>query len=269
MLVFTLITIMISQALAEDSLKVRVNRWLEVRSISGNVVYQSSQRSKPATIGTKLNQIGEKITTGKNSKTLLALDTGVGFIEVAENTTLQIKEMGKTNNGGLLTDLQVSGGQIKLKLRRFTNQDSRLRIETPAGITGVRGTEFGISVQPNGKTGVATLTGSVVTSAEGQSVNVNKGFQSLIIPGEPPTPPVKLRDNPNLELQLLADIGNQTAQVVGKVDPVNLLLIGNQPVNTNREGFFDVTVAMPRDRQISASVITPLGKRQNYELAVP
>ena len=32
---------------------------------------------------------------------------------------------------------------------------------TPAGVSGVRGTEFGVSVLPSGKAGLATLKGMV------------------------------------------------------------------------------------------------------------
>ncbi|HLO87429.1 MAG TPA: FecR family protein [Nostocaceae cyanobacterium] len=265
----TVILFIISQAFAKDNLQLRINRWLEVRSISGNVSYANAQTSQPARVGTRLKNVGESISTGKNSRTVLALDTGIGFINVAENTQLRIQQLKKTSSGGSITDLQVLTGQVKLKLRRFTNQSSHLRIETPAGITGVRGTEFGVSVQPSGKTGIATLTGSVATTAQGQSVNVNKGFQSLVIPGEAPTPPVPLRDDTKLDLLGIKDIGNGEAQIVGKVDPVNLVILTNRPLNTDRNGNFDLKVPIPSDRLISVSVTTPLGKQKNYRLAVP
>lgn len=257
------------QALAKNNLHLRVNRYLEVRSIFGNVIYGNQQTSQPANVGTKLQKVGDSISTGKNSRTMLALDTEIAFVEVAENTKLQIQKLHSTSNNGKVTELLLTGGQVRLKVRPLNNRESRLEIKTPAGITGVRGTEFGVSVQPSGKTGVATLKGQVVTSAQGKTVSVNKGFQSFIIPGKPPSPPVRLQDDTSLQIKILADMGNQQAKIAGKVDPVNLIILANESLITNQNGEFEVITALPNNRKIAVSITTPLGKKQKYELAVP
>jgi hypothetical protein len=266
---FFIFLLTFQQALAQNNLHLRVNRYLEVRSIFGNVIYGNQQTSQPANVGTKLQKVGDSISTGKNSRTMLALDTEIAFVEVAENTKLQIQKLHSTSNNGKVTELLVTGGQVRLKVRPLNNRESRLEIKTPAGITGVRGTEFGVIVQPSGKTGVATLKGQVVTSAQGKTVSVNKGFQSLIIPGKPPSPPVRLRDDTILQIKILADMGNQQAKIAGKVDPVNLVILANEPLITNQNGEFEVITALPNNRKIAVSITTPLGKKQKYELAVP
>lgn len=266
---FFIFLLTFQQALAKNNLHLRVNRYLEVRSIFGNVIYGNQQTSQPANVGTKLQKVGDSISTGKNSRTMLALDTEIAFVEVAENTKLQIQKLHSTSNNGKVTELLLTGGQVRLKVRPLNNRESRLEIKTPAGITGVRGTEFGVSVQPSGKTGVATLKGQVVTSAQGKTVSVNKGFQSFIIPGKPPSPPVRLRDDTILQIKILADMGNQQAKIAGKVDPVNLIILANESLITNQNGEFEVITALPNNRKIAVSITTPLGKKQKYELAVP
>ena len=266
---FFIFLLTFQQALAKNNLQLRVNRYLEVSSIFGNVTYGNQQTSQPANIGTKLQKVGDSISTGKNSRTMLALDTEIAFVEVAENTKLQIQKLHSTSNNGKVTELLVTGGQVRLKVRPLNNRESRLEIKTPAGITGVRGTEFGVSVQPSGKTGVATLKGQVVTSAQGKTVSVNKGFQSFVIPGKPPSPPVRLQDDTSLQIKILADMGNQQAKIAGKVDPVNLVILANEPLITNQNGEFEVITALPNNRKIAVSITTPLGKKQKYELAVP
>jgi hypothetical protein len=266
---FFIFLLTFQQALAKNNLQLRVNRYLEVSSIFGNVTYGNQQTSQPANIGTKLQKVGDSISTGKNSRTILALDTEIAFVEVAENTKLQIQKLHSTSNNGKVTELLVTGGQVRLKVRPLNNRESRLEIKTPAGITGVRGTEFGVSVQPSGKTGVATLKGQVVTSAQGKTVSVNKGFQSFVIPGKPPSPPVRLQDDTSLQIKILADMGNQQAKIAGKLDPVNLVILANEPLITNQNGEFEVITALPNNRKIAVSITTPLGKKQKYELAVP
>ena len=266
---FFIFLLTFQQALAKDNLHLRVNRYLEVRSIFGNVIYGNQQTSQPANVGTKLQKVGDSISTGKNSRTMLALDTEIAFVEVAENTKLQIQKLHSTSNNGKVTELLLTGGQVRLKVRPLNNRESRLEIKTPAGITGVRGTEFGVSVQPSGKTGVATLKGQVVTSAQGKTVSVNKGFQSFVIPGKPPSPPVRLQDDTSLQIKILADMGNQQAKIAGKVDPVNLIILANESLITNQNGEFEVITALPNNRKIAVSITTPLGKKQKYELAVP
>lgn len=252
-----------------QSLQVRVDRWLEVRQATGTVTYQQGQTSRNARVGTRLQAVGETIRTGQGASAVLAVDTGVGFVNVSENTTVRVQSLEVTNSGGRITQLQVLGGQARLQVRRFTNPDSRLEIQTPAGVSGVRGTDFGVSVQPDGKTGVVTLEGGVVASAQGQSVAVNGGFQSLVIPGEPPSPAVPLTNNPALDLRQLTAEANQTARIVGQVDPVNLVQIEDETLVLDRQGNFDVTVPLPASRSIEAVITTPLGRQQVYELLVP
>jgi FecR protein len=153
-------------------------------------------------------------------------------------------------------------------VRPLTHHASRVEIKTPAGVAGVRGTEFGVSVQNDGKMGVGTKKGAVATSAQGQTVLVKAGFQNLTIPGQPPSPAVPLREDTRLNVSQLLARGRRV-QIVGTVDPVNLLLINQQPQNVNSNGRFDITVPLPSNRKVEATVLTPLGTKQLYQLVVP
>ncbi|UBF25241.1 FecR family protein [Kovacikia minuta CCNUW1] len=257
--------------LASLPLQVRVDRWLEIRQIVGSVFYSRQQITQPARVGMQLQQPGEGVLTAARSRTVLAVDTGIGFIDVAERTVLRVQKLQKLPDGGHITHLQVISGQARLRVRRFTHNSSELEIQTPAGWSAVRGTVFGLTVHPDGKTGLATREGKVTTNAQGKTVPVSAGFQNLTIPGEPPSPPVPipLKPNTRLQLQILIAVSHQAARIVGRIDPVNLLIIGDQPQIVDRNGRFDLTVAMAANRRIPVVVITPLGQQQAYELAVP
>lgn len=248
-------------------------RWLEIRRVSGPVqVLRAhgavSSAASPAQVGQRLQRVGEGIQTGANGTVVLSLDTAIGTIHVAEHTLLRIQQLQVTAKGGHATLLSVPKGQVRLSIRRFTNPDSRLELATPAGVSGVRGTEFGLVVAATGHTGVATRSGAVVSSAQGESVTVVAGQQTVLVPGEPPGLPQPLRDDASLDLQGVERRGAQL-RIWGQTDGVNHLELEGQTVPLDRNGRFDWVspggVALD-DRPIMAVVVTPLGRRQRYQL---
>ncbi|MBD2567450.1 FecR family protein [Anabaena lutea] len=253
---------------ADNQLQVKINRWIEVSRTNGQVLYSRGQTSQPARTGMRLESVGDTISTKQGSSAVLTIDTGTGFINVSENTTITVNKLEMGNAGERITELQVKTGQVRLQHRPLTNSSSRVEIHTPAGVAGVRGTEFGVSVQDNGKMGVGTMKGSVAITAQGQTKLVNEGFQNLTIPGEPPSEPVPLREDPILDIRQLIANDNQV-KIVGIIDPVNLLMIAKQRLSIGATGQFDIIVPLPANRKLEAVVVTPLGKKQLYELAVP
>jgi hypothetical protein len=253
---------------ANHRLQVTVKRWLEVRQPVGEVIYSSGNKSQPARNGLRLEAVGDTIITKPNSSAVLAIDIGTGFVRISENTNIKIQRLDRGRGGEQITQLQVSTGQVRLQTRPFTNPASRLDIRSPAGVAGVRGTDFGVNVQQNGTMGVATLTGSVATNAQEKTVLVGAGFQNLIVPGEPPSKPVPLQESTVLNIRELSASGN-LVRIVGSVDPVNLLIIAQQEQNIDVNGQFDITIPFLPNRRVEAVVVTPLGTRQLYELAVP
>ncbi|MBW4524549.1 MAG: FecR family protein [Phormidium tanganyikae FI6-MK23] len=248
---------------------VRVDLWLSIQQTAGIVSYDRPSGSRAARVGDRLEAIGEGITTGTRSRADLVLDTGVGVINVLEYTSLKVRRLDIAPDNGRITHLNVTHGQVRLKLRRFTNQGSELQIQTPAGLSGVRGTEFGVVVQPDGKTAIATLSGSVVMTAQGVQVGVPARFQNLTIPGEPPTTAVPLRDDPALtaEFVKLLDRGTRKVRIVGQVDPVNAVTMNGVSQTIDRGEFRSPEFLVPSFLRINVIVTTPLGKTQAYELA--
>jgi hypothetical protein len=208
--------------------------------------------------------VGDGLRTGTRSAAVLEVDTDVGFLDVSERTELRIRTLGVAADGGRITHLNVSRGQVRTRLRRFTHEGSQFEIETPAGISGVRGTEFGVSVQDDGKTGIATLTGAVETNAVGVSVPVPEGFQNLIWPGEPPTEPVPLRDDPGLtyDREVFFDRNTRYVTLIGQVYPVNTVFVDGAPQPVDRQGEFRLTRVATSRLRVEVVVITPLGRQE-------
>ena len=249
---------------------VRINRWLAVQQQWGQVTYQQQGHSRSAKAGDRLQALGDGITTGSQSGSVLAVDTGVGLIQIAENTQIKVRSLGIASDNGRTTSLDVPYGQVRLQLRRFNHRGSYLKIQTPAGVSAVRGTVFGMSVQPNGKTGLATLSGGVATTAQGKTVLVSGGFQNLTIPGEAPSPPVPLRNDTTLRYAVKRQIkaSLRSLRIDGQVDPVNRLLVGKTPQSTDRNGRFSVLLPAVSAQKVLITVITPLGRQQVHDLSI-
>lgn len=258
--------------LANPSIQVEVDRWLEIHSLVGSATIVAADKvSQTVQQGDRFGNIGDRFITADASRSVLSVDTSVGFIDVFENTDLQVQELRTTGDGGKVTKLQINQGQARLRVRPFTHESSDLEIETPAGWSAIRGTEFGITVHPDGKTGVATLDGEVISAAQGQQVSVNGGFQTLIIPGEPPTEPTLIDEDRATRLTpyVLEREDSQNVRFIGNIDPVSLLIIENKPQIVDRNGDFDVIIPVSNNQPIHAIVVTPLSRQQSYSLVVP
>ncbi|MEO0801532.1 MAG: FecR family protein [Cyanobacteria bacterium J06642_2] len=249
----------------------RATRWLEVRRVEGEVTHQGRDLEvSPAILGERLTQTGERLTTGAQSSALLAFDDGIGFARVTEETEMAVTQMDVSAGQGKITRLSVPRGNVTLQIRRFTNPNSRLEVETPAGIAGVRGTVFGIGVSPTGKMAVATQEGAVAAIAQEQTVLVEDGFYSLVVPGQPPTPPRELTGSLELEVEQLGTVEPDSTEaggrIVGRVDPVNAVYLNGEAIEIGLDGNFDNVFPIRDDFRLDVVVRSPLGGEERYEL---
>ncbi|MFZ4665119.1 MAG: FecR family protein [Prochlorotrichaceae cyanobacterium] len=243
-------------------------RWLEVRQVNGTVTYRSAS-SRAARTGDRFEKVGDRLTTGARSSAVLAIDDGIGFIQVSENTDLQIKKLQVQLGGGKITEIQVNRGQARLNVRRFTNPQSRLKINTPAGVAAVRGTEFGVTVDSQGRSGVTAASGIVDVEAQNQTVSITANQFSTIVPGQAPTPARSITRNLLLEVQSIIPQGNNEIIFQAVTDAPNLVFVNGQEALVDRNGIVTGVVATPVDKQLNIIVRNPLGEAQQYLYAVP
>jgi hypothetical protein len=262
-----------AMAVADASLRFQVVRALEVRDVTGTVLVRlNGGKSEAALAGQRLQKVGDSIETQAGAKAVLILDTQAGTIELAANTLLRIEHMAVSPKGGYQTQLFLERGQAKVKVKKFANPDSSLEIKTPAGVSGVRGTEFGLTVQPSGDTGIGTQEGKVLVTGQGQSVELPAGYQTLLRLGRTPESVRALMNRPQLRLRWLTQTQAGLFRFAGQIDPINLLLVNQVAYPLDAQGRFDVILPIaPRQARspLNVTVITPLGQQQRYELAIP
>ncbi|NEQ42712.1 MAG: FecR domain-containing protein [Leptolyngbya sp. SIOISBB] len=256
---------------AQNSIDVSGDRSLRVQNFSGNVQYFSAGTSYPAQIGDQLTTVGEGVRTGSGSSCTLAVDVGVGTITLRENTELLIRELGFAEDNGRITRLSVPQGNVILNLRRFTHRGSELEIETPSGVSGVRGTEFGIIVHPEDqRTSIATLTGAVFAEAVGTTVDVPDGFQTLMRVGEPPLEPQPIPAEPVFEYQIEEAMRDYVRYLVliGRIDPINQVYVADELQDVTKTGEFRYESLAYRGATVQVNIVTPLGDVTTYDISL-
>lgn len=257
-------------AQSQQSIFVRVDRWLQLQQMSGNVQYFRTGNTRRARVGDRLTAVGDGVRTTSNSSGTLSVDTGVGIITLRENTELRVRNLDFAPDNGRVTHLYVPQGQVILNLRRFTHTGSELEIETPSGVSGVRGTEFGVNVHPDGTTGVATRSGQVDTQAQRITVEVQAGFQTLVRPGEPPLAPTPIPDRPVFDYRIepIVRSGQRRLMLIGRIDPINQVYVEGEQQTVNYWGEFSYEVVARFGRTLRVTIVTPLGDEVDYDISL-
>ncbi|GJL77154.1 MAG: hypothetical protein NPINA01_01430 [Nitrospinaceae bacterium] len=105
----------------------------------------------------------DRINTAVNSKVSFSFDDA-STLSLGENAKVSItKHIYDPDRELRQTVVQVSLGAVRFVVTKAKSKDSTFEVITPAGIAGVRGTEFVVVVEPNGKTTFVGLEGSIET----------------------------------------------------------------------------------------------------------
>ena len=251
--------------------------WLEVKRLQGEVSITASE-ARPARVGDRLTRSGDRLTTGPRSLSILQLDNNIGSLQVAQNSSLSIRQLGMTQEGGWLTMLNLDQGQVRFRVNKEQMpRNSRFEVYSPSGVAGVRGTEFGVMVNPLNRVVIGTETGLVEAEANSQQVELPAGSGSAIFPGEAPTAPLPLDRQLSLDLEEVDYRGDDEIWLSGKVYPLNTVFANGIELPVSKTGFFEQQLSYRPTASTTTLTITPtaalvirvenaLGDKQEYEL---
>lgn len=274
-------------------------RSLEIREIRGTVTFKGRQ----AVVGDRLLVPGDEIITGPNSTARLAIDNNTGIVEVAEKTAVKISSL----SGEKDTAIFVSLGRVRLSIgktaattpaantstiippnqiasvntfsglgklnpiaqRKSSARTAPVRVETPEGVAGVRGTSFGVSVS-EGKTAVETIEGAVGVSGRTDSeVVVNAGSATTIFSQTPPVAPSASRRLAQLKVRSLFRLSGDIYRLSGQINPIDIVYVNDEAIKIDRQGKFSIQGILPPSRRLKIVVRGPSVTERHYNLAVP
>jgi len=150
-----------------------------------------------------------------------------------------------------------------------TTIDAPVRVRTPRGVAGVRGTAFGVNVGPNGKTAVQTLDGAVTVGARNREVVTNAGAHAVINPGSEPVLNPRTPRVATLRLRSIRRRNGRNVRLMGQVENLDLVFIDDRLIETDAEGKFDVTLPAPSSGSFRVVVRGPSVRERVYVISVP
>ncbi|MEG4318211.1 MULTISPECIES: FecR family protein [unclassified Microcoleus] len=277
-------------------------RSLEIKEIRGTVTF----KGRPAVVGDRLLAPGDEIITGPNSTARLAIDNNTGIVEVAEKTAVRISDS-SSSAGENDTAIFVSRGRVRLSIgktpaptaaaktsaiippnliaalntfsglgktsqiaqQKKSAKTAPVRVETPEGVAGVRGTSFGVSVG-DGKTAVETIEGAVLVSGSTDSeVVVNGGTATAIFSQTAPVAPSASPRVAELTVRSLSRLDGNIYRLSGQINPIDIIYVNNQAIKIDREGNFKIQGILPASRRLKIVVRGSSVREKHYNLAVP
>ncbi|MEG3894530.1 MULTISPECIES: FecR family protein [unclassified Microcoleus] len=276
-------------------------RSIAIQEIRGTVTF----KGRPAVVGDRLVAPGDEIITGPDSTARLAIDNNTGIVEVAEKTAVRISSLSGAG-GEKDTAIFVSRGRVRLSIGRnaattpaantstiipphqiaalntfsglgkssqIAQQKSSprtapVRVETPEGVAGVRGTSFGVSVG-NGKTAVETIEGAVAVSGSTDSeLVVNGGNATTIFSQTPPVAPSASPRLAQLKVRSLLRLSGDIYRLSGQINPIDTVYVNNEAIKIDRNGNFKIQGILPPSRRLKIVVRGASVRELHYELAV-
>ncbi|HEV7924549.1 MAG TPA: FecR domain-containing protein, partial [Verrucomicrobiae bacterium] len=148
--------------------------------VSGTVeVAPSGTSNFVAAHATQVLHVGDQIRTGKNSRATVRL-SNLSVIRVYESTTMVIRPPSKAERNA---SIEVKSGSTY-----FFNRDkpNETQFATPSSSGAIRGTEFNLTVDDNGRTELALLDGQVALSNAQGSVLMESGEMAVVEQNQPP-----------------------------------------------------------------------------------
>jgi hypothetical protein len=169
-------------------------------------------RFVPASKGMVVNP-GDEIQTGPGSEVVIALEN-MAITNLGGNASYTLRTL-EVNPETKSTQIQVDlpKGKLWSEVGRLKTKDSSFRIETPAAVTGVRGTVFRVEVEAaTSATNVSVVSGQVAVQSKGieaPEIVIGKEEALVVQPGQGPR---KLTTSELLQhmIQLLAEWAEQS-----------------------------------------------------------
>jgi len=154
---------------------------------SGNVTLMKAGTNDwiAAEVGMAL-EVGDTIKSSNNSTAEITFFDGSTIdLEAGTEITIISLDISTTTGSTTITLEQIIGTTVS-RVVKLLDPASRYEVETPSGVATVRGSIMQVHVTEDGTTWITNLEGDIWAVAQGVELQVPKGQQCIIRPGQPP-----------------------------------------------------------------------------------
>jgi hypothetical protein len=141
---------------------------------------------QPASAGDPV-KAGDRVATGPLASVTLAFFDGSTTVLQAETKITLVRSSTERGGSSKVIVLRQEVGQTYSRVQPLLDPGARFEIETSAAVASVRGTEFALDVEPDGRTLVMVTEGTVDVTAEGTTISVPAGQMAQVQLGTPPS----------------------------------------------------------------------------------
>ncbi|WP_171656178.1 FecR domain-containing protein [Paenibacillus foliorum] len=149
-MVFSLLSTTLSKPVEAKSTRaailVDVNGTVSVKKAGGSKSYTAYKDMS-------LNE-GDVIITGASSSAVLKIADHDDEITISDNAEVSIAELSE-QGAGKTSKIKSWAGSLWVKVKSLVSSEDEFEVETPTAVMGVRGTQLGISINP--ETGIMTV----------------------------------------------------------------------------------------------------------------
>ncbi|MCR8631122.1 FecR family protein [Paenibacillus radicis (ex Xue et al. 2023)] len=151
---FCMVFSLLSTALAKPA-EAKSTRAAIIVAANGTVSVKKAGGSKSYTAykDMSLNE-GDVIITGASSSAVLKIADHEDEITISENAEISIAELSE-QGAGKTSKIKSWAGSLWVKVKSLVSSEDEFEVETPTAVMGVRGTQLGVSINP--ETGIMTV----------------------------------------------------------------------------------------------------------------
>lgn len=191
----------------------------------------------------------DRINTALNSKVSFAFDDA-STLSLGENAKVSItKHIYDPDRELRQTVVKVSLGAVRFLVTKAKSKDSTFEVITPAGIAGVRGTEFVVLVEPSGKTTFVGLEGSIETIpisptgrpgisqvvSRGQTLEISEIGKASLVTKAPPGLTQKAKQETTIRQTIFQNRGITKAQAEKAAQTAKMARLTREAQEKNKD----------------------------------
>lgn len=166
----------------------------EIIELQGRANIIRADNSEEQAVKGSIIEEGDKIKTFFASTAKVKLiDESV--IDIKAGTTMDFKDVKVSSDGEKKVKLNLWFGKSKVSVQKLKSLNSTFEVKTPAAVCGVRGTDFGLGVDPSKTTSIAVFSGVVSVKNAAGEVQVQQNQSTVVKPNQAPSTPTAMKSN--------------------------------------------------------------------------